>query len=48
MLFELCQSYLVLFASLLAVASGKKALIWSKPKDREFLSEELLADADLI
>jgi len=38
----------VLFASLLAVASGRKALIWSKPKDRELLTEELLADAGLI
>jgi len=48
MLFELCQSYLVLFASLLAVAFGKKALIWSKPEDRTLLTEKLLADADLI
>jgi biofilm PGA synthesis N-glycosyltransferase PgaC len=48
MLFELCQSYLVLFASLLAVAIGKKALIWSKPEDRALLTEELLADAGLI
>jgi biofilm PGA synthesis N-glycosyltransferase PgaC len=48
MLFELCQSYLVLFVSLLAVAFGKKALIWSKPDDRAVLTEKLLADADLI
>jgi cellulose synthase/poly-beta-1,6-N-acetylglucosamine synthase-like glycosyltransferase len=48
MLFELCQSYLVLFASLLAVSFGKKALVWSKPEDRALLTEALLTDAGLI
>jgi cellulose synthase/poly-beta-1,6-N-acetylglucosamine synthase-like glycosyltransferase len=48
MLLELCQSYLVLFASLLSVAFGKKALVWSKPQDRALLTEVLLTDAGLI
>jgi cellulose synthase/poly-beta-1,6-N-acetylglucosamine synthase-like glycosyltransferase len=48
MLFELCQSYLLLFVGLVSVASGRTALVWTKPKDRESLSERLLADAGLI
>jgi len=48
MLFELCQSYLSLFVGLVSVASGKTALVWIKPKDREPLSEQLLADAGMI
>lgn len=48
MLFELCQSYLVLFIGLASAASGRTALVWSKPKDREQLNEQLLADAGMI
>jgi biofilm PGA synthesis N-glycosyltransferase PgaC len=48
MLFELCQSYLLLFVALASVASGRTALVWSKPMDREPLNEQLLADAGMI
>jgi len=48
MLFELCQNYLLLFVGLVSVASGRTALVWVKPKDRESLNEQLLADAGLI
>lgn len=48
MLSELCQSYLVLFVGLVSVASGRTALVWSKPKDREPLNEQILADAGMI
>jgi biofilm PGA synthesis N-glycosyltransferase PgaC len=47
MLFELCQSYILLFVGLVSAASGRTALVWIKPNDREVLSEQLLADADL-
>jgi cellulose synthase/poly-beta-1,6-N-acetylglucosamine synthase-like glycosyltransferase len=48
MLFELCQSYLLLFVGLVSVVSGRTALVWIKPKDREPLNEQLLADAGMI
>ena len=41
-MFEVIQSYLVLFLSIFSVAFNKKFVVWSKPKDRALLGEDML------
>jgi len=47
-LFELTQSYLVLFISMFAVLMNKKFVIWNKPKTRTLLYEGILRQYELI
>jgi len=47
-LFEVIQSYLLLFLSMFSVAFNKKFVVWSKPKDRVLLKEDMLRQYGLI
>lgn len=47
-LFEVMQSYFLMFISMLGVALGKKFVIWRKPKDRVLLREDTLRQYGLI
>jgi len=47
-LFEVVQNYLVLFLSIFSVAFNKKFVVWSKPKDRVLLKEDMLRQYGLI
>jgi biofilm PGA synthesis N-glycosyltransferase PgaC len=45
---EACQSYLILFLSVLAVLLRKNSLVWKKPADRHMLKEEMLRQYSLV
>ncbi|MEM4713403.1 MAG: glycosyltransferase, partial [Candidatus Bathyarchaeia archaeon] len=47
-LFELIQSYLILFVSMFAVLMNKKFVMWKKPRDRLLLQEDVLRKYQLI
>lgn len=47
-LLELCQSFLVLFYSILSVVFKKNFLRWEQPADRYLLNEEMLNKHNLI
>lgn len=47
-LFELTQSYVVLFISMCAVLLNKRFVIWDKPKDRTLIKEDILRRYELI
>lgn len=47
-LFEVVQSYFVLFLSILSSLFKKKFVVWSKPEDRAFLEEKTLRKYRLI
>jgi cellulose synthase/poly-beta-1,6-N-acetylglucosamine synthase-like glycosyltransferase len=45
---EVIQSYFLLFLTIIAIALGKKMLIWGKPSDRPLLTKEMLLSYGLI
>lgn len=47
-LFEIIQSYFVLFLAIFTIALGKKTLAWDKPEDRDLVTEDMLRQRMLI
>lgn len=47
-LFEIIQSYFVLFLAIFTIALGKKTLAWDKPEDRDLVTEDTLRQRMLI
>jgi len=47
-LFEVIQSYFVLFLTIFSTALGKKNLTWGKPEDRDLVTEDMLRQRLLI
>lgn len=47
-LFEAIQSYFLLFLTIFSIALGKKFSVWKKPKNRSWLTEDVLAEHMLV